>query len=100
MVVQVFQNFMHKSLELDEMMLLFNSDSYNKFFNVTTIGDGKTHYIKKQLCDPYLIIAVNESFTVLSAVSKLRTLPPDQKCSIFFNFSIAPGSMEVSQWIV
>ena len=39
---------------------------------------------------------MNESFTVLSAVSRLRALPPDQQCSIFFNFSITPGAQVVS----
>jgi len=57
---------------------------------IALIGDGKTHYIKKQLCSPYLIIAVNESLTVLNAISKLRNLPADKKCAIFFNFTIIP----------
>ena len=54
------------------------------------IGDGKTHYIKKQLHSPYLIIAVNESFTFLSVISKLRKLPVDKRCAVFFNFTIIP----------
>ena len=58
-----------------------------------TSGDGKTHYIQQQLaCSPAsLTIAVNEAFTPLNAISKLRTLPLNQKnCAIFFNFTMLP----------
>ena len=56
-------------------------------------GDGKTHYIKKQLAhsSASLTIAVNEAFTPLNAITKLRTLPLKQKnCAIFFNFTMLP----------
>ena len=56
----------------------------------TSVGDGKTHYIKSQLngSQHSLVIAVNESFTVLNAILKLRSLPRDESCKIFFNFTI------------
>jgi len=57
-------------------------------------GDGKTHYIRKklqQLNKPGLVIAVNESFTPLNAILKLRKLPHDSTCAIFFNFTIVPS---------
>ena len=58
-----------------------------------TSGDGKTHYIQQQLAysPASLTIAVNEAFTPLKAISKLRTLPLNQKnCAIFFNFTMLP----------
>lgn len=56
----------------------------------TPIGDGKTHYVNKQLygLQPKLRIAVNESFTPLNAILKLRSLPRDTSCKIFFNFTL------------
>ena len=55
-------------------------------------GDGKTHYIKKQLSQSPgpLTIAVNEAFTPLSAIKKLKNLPLVKDCAIFFNFTILP----------
>ena len=56
-------------------------------------GDGKSHYIKKQLavCPSYKTIAINEAFTPNKAISKLRSLPLYQKkVGIFFNFTILP----------
>ena len=56
-------------------------------------GNGKTHYIKQQLghSPASLTIGVNEAFTPLKAISKLRTLPLNQKnCAIFFNFTLLP----------
>ena len=36
-------------------------------------------------------IAINEAFTSVSAIERLRTLPRDAKnCAIFFNFTIFP----------
>ena len=60
-------------------------------------GDGKTHYIKKQLCEdqPSLIIAVNESFNPLNAILKLRSLPRRGSCNIFFNFTIVPSIVSI-----
>lgn len=58
-------------------------------------GDGKTHYIKEQLQSgpTQLIIAVNEAFTPLKAISKLCSLPLYcWNVSIFFNFTmLSPG---------
>ena len=57
------------------------------------VGDGKTHYIKRQLSQStsYCTIAVNEAFTPLGAIKKLRRLPSDQPdCAIFFNFTLLP----------
>ena len=56
------------------------------------LGDGKTHYINKQLQgnQPYLIISVNELFSPLNAILKLRSLPRNESCNVFFNFTILP----------
>jgi hypothetical protein len=41
--------------------------------------------------DESIIIAVNETFTPLKAISKLRSLPLEKKdCGIFFNFTMLP----------
>ena len=58
-----------------------------------TVGDGKTHYIKKQLslCSVQKTIAVNEAFTLSSAISKLRSLPLYHNgVGLFFNITILP----------
>ena len=60
---------------------------------MASAGDGKTHYIKQQLrrSSHSLTIAVNEAFTPLSAIKKLRTLPPSQRdCAVFLNFTMLP----------
>lgn len=60
---------------------------------IPPIGDGKTHYIKQHLQDnaESLIIAVNEAFTPLNTIKKLRSLPSTHRgCAIFFNFTILP----------
>ena len=57
------------------------------------LGDGKTHYIEKQLASApqCLKIAVNEAFTPLSAIKKLCALPTDvPHCAIYFNFTMLP----------
>ena len=58
-------------------------------------GDGKTHYIQKQLrgAPLSLVIAVNESFSPLNAILKLRSLTRDESCDIFFNFTIVPSNV-------
>ena len=56
-------------------------------------GDGKTYYIKQKLASSpaSVTIAVNEAFTPLSAIKKLRSLPLMQKnCAIYFNFTMLP----------
>ena len=65
-----------------------------------TSGDGKTHYIQQQLaCSPAsLTVSVNEAFTPLNAISKLRMLPLNQNnCAIFFNFTMLPPG--VRRWV-
>ena len=58
-------------------------------------GDGKTHYIKQQVAHSPAsqTVSINEAFTPLNAITKLRTLPLNQKnCAIFFNFTmLLPG---------
>lgn len=57
------------------------------------VGNGKTHYIKKKLasCVEQVNIAVNEGFTPLRAINKLRSLSPFEKnVGLFFNFTILP----------
>ena len=65
----------------------------NEFF--IPAGDGKTHYIKKQLrgAPLSLVIAVNESFSPLNAILKLQSLTRDKSCDIFFNFTIVPSNV-------
>ena len=57
------------------------------------IGDGKTHYIKSQLkqIDEHVVIAVNEAFTPVRAISKLCSLSlKNPGCAIYFNFTMLP----------
>ena len=56
-------------------------------------GNGKTHYIRKQLasCSEHVTIAVNEVFSPLSAIIKLRSLSLyKENVGLFFNFTILP----------
>ena len=60
-------------------------------------GDGKTHYIKEQIATnpAQLTIAVNEAFTPLKAIFKLRTIPINQwRASVFFNFTMLPPGVK------
>ena len=42
-------------------------------------------------------IAINEAFTSLSAIERLRTLPRDARnCAIFFNFTVFPPMVSFS----
>ena len=57
------------------------------------LGDGKTFYIQKQLKKhgtPFVTIAVNEAFSVGSVIKKLRELPQERNCSVYFNFTLIP----------
>ena len=57
------------------------------------LGDGKTFYIQKELRrrgTPSVTIAVNEAFSVGSAITKLRELPQERNCSVYFNFTLIP----------
>ena len=63
------------------------------FHSPCVSGDGKTHYIKRQLeqCPSSCTISVNEAFAPLGAIKKLRRLPSDKPdCAIFFNFTLLP----------
>ena len=65
-------------------------------WNFHDIGNGKTHYIKKQLnkCSEHITIAINEAFTPLSAIIKLRSLPlHKENVGLFFNFTILLGKV-------
>ena len=67
--------------------------SFDFFHLLPNPGDGKTHYIKQQLADSTasVTVSVNEAFTPLKAISKLHTLPLNQRnCAIFFNFTMLP----------
>ena len=60
------------------------------------IGNGKTHYIKKQLnnCSEQITIAINEAFTPLNTIKRLRSLPLHMKnVGLFFNFTILLGGV-------
>ena len=62
------------------------------------LGDGKTHYIERQLaeCPAQLKIAVNEAFTPLSAIKKLCQLPTETPgCGVFFNFTLLPPGVRL-----
>ena len=62
------------------------------------VGDGKTHYIKKQLalCSVHKTIALNEAFTLSNAISKLRSIPLYlNNVGLFFNFTILPPGVSV-----
>lgn len=61
-------------------------------------GNGKTHYIKKQLakCSDQLTIAINEAFTPLGAITRLRSLPLyNENIGLFFNFTILPPEVSI-----
>lgn len=64
-------------------------------------GNGKTHYIKKQLakCTEQITIAINEAFSLSNAISKLRSVSfSKDNVGIFFNFTVLPPG--VSLWLL
>ena len=64
-------------------------------------GDGKTHYIKQQLANSLasMTVSVNEAFTPLKAISKLKKLPLNQRnCAIFFNFTMLPPGVRKGRY--
>ena len=68
------------------------------FLNNTFLGNGKTHYIHskmKHIPESHQVtVAVNEAFTSVNAIERLRTLPRDaSNCAIFFNFTILPPAV-------
>lgn len=85
-------------LQMTSIPLSFLSSS--SLFSLSLSGDGKTHYIQQQLAhsSASLTVSVNEAFTPLNAISKLRTLPLNQNnCAIFFNFTMLPPG--VRRWV-
>ena len=74
-------------------------------------GDGKSHYIrnKLQMCSFQVAIPVNESFSPLSVITRLRLLPLNTEASesevygIFFNFTICYPNVssmcELVNWV-
>jgi hypothetical protein len=64
-------------------------------------GNGKTHYIKKQLakCADQLVVVVNEGFSPLGAITKLRSLPHEKGMGIFFNFTILPPGVSFVMYV-
>ena len=75
-----------------------SSLTFSSFLPYFCSGNGKTHYIQQQLTHSpaSLTVAINEAFTPLNAISKLRTLPLNQNnCAVFFNFTVlSPGVRE------
>lgn len=68
-------------------------------------GDGKTHYIKKQLRNVQprckVTIAVNEAFSMKGALQKLQSLPiKEQECVIYFNFTLLLSEVDMSSVII
>ena len=66
--------------------------------NLFRLGDGKTHYIKEQMKESShtVIIAVNEAFTSLGVIQKLRKLPLSHRdCSAFLNFTLLPPGVRI-----
>ena len=82
-------------------LFFFLSALYFSFFLFPfCLGDGKTHYIQQQLASSpaSLTIAVNEAFTPVNAISKLRSLPFSLKdCVIFFNFTMLPPGVRIGR---
>ena len=65
------------------------------------LGTGKTYHIRDKMKtipeNHQVTIAINEAFTTVSAIERLRTLPRDARnCAIFFNFTIFPPMVSVS----
>ena len=58
----------------------------------TLIGGGKTYFIKDKLAasSASVVIAINEAYTTLAAIKKLRCLPYKPDCAIHINFLIPP----------
>ena len=73
--------------------------SYNQLFIFSSYfpgaGNGKSHSIRKELLkyNKYVVIAINEAFTPLAAITKLCMLKPVANCSIYFNISLLPSQV-------
>ena len=69
--------------------------------NYLSLGDGKTHYILKQMDrvpqNSRVIISIDESFTEQQAIGKLRELTYAPENVIFFNFTMLPPNVRSVQ---
>ena len=61
-------------------------------------GDGKTHYIRKQLNahKQSLTVIINESFSPYNTIVQLRQLPFERSNAIYFSFTMLPPSVSSS----
>ena len=65
-------------------------------------GNGKSHYIKKQLakCSDQLTISISEAFSPLGAITMLRFLPLYKgKIGLFFNFTLLPPDVSAGTFM-
>lgn len=79
--------------------LVSRSQGIPLILKIHDAGNGKTHYIKKQLanCSDHVTIAINEAFCPLTAIHKLRSLPLYKKdIGLFFNFTILPPGVSAA----
>ena len=53
-------------------------------------GDGKTHYIRSRIGQPYsnIVISINEAFSVPAIIEKMNFIPLEIDVCIYFNFTI------------
>ena len=60
-------------------------------------GDGKTHYIQRKMKSSLgrqLTIAINESFSPVSVIQQLRSLPMESSHNVlYFSFTLLPPSV-------
>ena len=62
-----------------------------------TTGNGKTHYIRSQLTNNSVTVAVNETFSVANVIEKLNTLSDESHFSLFFNFTLFPPGVSCNK---
>ena len=72
------------------------------FTNCIALGDGKTHYIKKELAkgwhDLTMALSINECFDPVEIIRLLRNVPLEQRnLALFLNFSL-PKPAEVYRY--
>ena len=64
----------------------------------STSGDGKTHYIRKKMKSSrgqQLTVAINESFSAVSVIQQLRSLPVASNNVLYFSFTLLPPSVSL-----
>ena len=94
-------NLLHHQRTLDAsswyMVMLVSAPHIASIYVVKWLtayaGNGKTYCIMKQLLKykKYAVIAINEAFTPLLAINKLRALQPSaQNCCVYFNVTLLP----------